>query len=95
MKVITNKKSCSNFRKQHLMYNKNHQLGYFSANCPDPSTSLSYWRRRFGTTNSYLNSYFLAHGKSGYLKGKFTTGRICHILHPRKPSSCNDTQRAA
>ena len=94
MRVINNKRLCSNFRRQHMRYNANAQLGYFGKNCPDPATSLSYWRRRFGSTKCYLNSYFIPFAKGGYRNGgRFTPGRICHILHKRNASKCNDDKR--
>ena len=90
MSFGTNAPICAGFRNQQQTYNPNITLNYFSQNCPDPATSLSYWRRRFRTTKCYINSFNNPYVRGGYLNGgKFSMGRTCHLLP--KGSKCNQT----
>lgn len=50
-------------------------LKYFRQGCSDPATALSYWRRRFRSTDRYLANYWYPRtwGKNipkGYLQSK-------------------------
>ena len=100
----------ANCKKQNIaknFYNKNAKgfikntsLKYFGAECPDPYTSLAYWRRRFGGQECYLNNYFIPYttrsnkwgvgkngGKSrqGYKgNGSFNVGYTIPILYLTK-----------
>ena len=102
----SNKVQCKGFRRQAEMYNAQRQgfarnyfpnLGVSAGNCPDPATALSYWRRRFATTNCYLGQYFMPHQynknnfgtNQWYIQNKnFSTGKVCHLLHR---NNCKDT----
>ena len=61
---------------------------YFSSTCPDPYTSLAYWRRRFNTQNCYLGSYFVPYTRPGnnfgtstpYNANGFSLGKACPML---------------
>ena len=73
---------------QYNRNNKDHPIKYFSTKCPDMHTGLSYWRRRFSSTQCYLNKYWNSGNKQ-----KFTTGRICHLMHLSNLKKCNDEKR--
>lgn len=72
---------------------------YFSQTCPDPYTSLNYWRRRFNSQNCYLGNYFVPYTTRSnsfgttvpYKSNGFSMGNSCPVLYlPR--GRCNLTK---
>lgn len=84
-------RKCAQHRRDANRYNPNRRGlagNYFSPSCPDPYTSLAYWRRRFKTQNCYLGSYFVPYTRPGnnfgtstpYNANGFSMGNACPML---------------
>ena len=69
---------CKKFNRKINALNPNRECfakNYFKPGCPDPATALSYWRRRFRSTDRYLANHWYPRkwGKlvsKGYLQTK-------------------------
>ena len=103
---------CRKFRVDAAHYANPNRVGlakhYFSQTCPDPYTSLNYWRRRFNSQNCYLGNYFVPYTTRSnsfgtsvpYKSSGFSMGRTCPVLYrsncslvERRGNHCNKVGR--
>lgn len=75
---MTSRRDCKKYNDEMDKLNPNREgfaKNYFKPGCSDPATALSYWRRRFNSTDRYLANYWYPRtwGKTiskGYLQTK-------------------------
>lgn len=76
---------------------------YFSQTCPDPYTSLNYWRRRFKNQDCYLGKYFVPYNRRNVPRGPgffgtripyeatgFSLGNVCQQLYLGPHQRCRN-----
>ena len=98
---------CDKYRVDAARYNPRRgglAKYYFNldGSCPDPYTTLNYWRRRFASQDCYLKQYYVPYNFSslgkgrpgnfgvatGYKTGGFSMGNVCPVLYLGRGASC-------